>query len=190
MRRFCLETVTKFTSSFLSNGIPDTISGAFRLRLGSDIFKLRQRCPNRVRTSKTYWRSRCIWSGSSDRHVSTPRTPEITTGGPPGWRQGMTRKCSNTDRFVQRICPGCGQRCLDGRKFVYSTLNHTGASDNNRYIRNQRRPSLPSTGSYRIVSGTADKTALSQDSVCAGGLPKTIVDHADQSLQRFVSLLL
>ena len=38
MRRFCLETVTRFTDSFSSNGIPDTMSGTFRLRFRSDIF--------------------------------------------------------------------------------------------------------------------------------------------------------
>lgn len=38
-RRFCLETVTKLTDSRGLNGIPDTISGAFRFRLGTDIFK-------------------------------------------------------------------------------------------------------------------------------------------------------
>ena len=41
-RRFCLETVTNFMDSRSSNGMPETISGAFRLRLAEGIFKLSQ----------------------------------------------------------------------------------------------------------------------------------------------------
>ena len=41
-RRFCLETVMKFTDSLASNGMPDMISGAFRLRLERDILESSQ----------------------------------------------------------------------------------------------------------------------------------------------------
>ena len=46
-RHFCLETVMKLIDSCSLNGMPDTISGAFRLRLGIDIFRPSQRRSNR-----------------------------------------------------------------------------------------------------------------------------------------------
>jgi len=46
-RCFCLETVVKFTDSRPSNGMPDIISGAFRLRRERDIFKKSQQSPER-----------------------------------------------------------------------------------------------------------------------------------------------